>query len=79
MEYILKKHDPAKAIRQGDPNSAKIADVLALEMKRIAKTAMPDHRKKELITVCQNIANLSSKIGAHKVGDLDGEMQEKYR
>jgi integrase len=76
--YILKKHDPAKAISQGDPNSAKIADVLALEMKRIANTAMPDWRKKELITVCANMANLFAKIGAHRVGDLNGEVQERY-
>jgi integrase len=77
-EYIVKKHDPAKAISQGNPNSAKIADVLALEMKRIDKTTMPDWRKRELITVCANMANLLAKIGAHRVGDLNGEVQEQY-
>jgi integrase len=47
-------------------------------MRRIAKTAMPDWRKKELITVCANMANLFVRIGAHRVGDLNGEMQERY-
>jgi integrase len=77
-EYILKKHDPAKAIRQGDPNSAKIADVLTLEMQRLAKADMPVWRRRELIVVCQNMANLFAKIGAHRVGDLNGEIQERY-
>jgi len=73
--YIIAKHDPAKAVRQGDPNSAKIADILALEMKRIATTTMPDWRKKELITVCQNMGNW---FGNRSVGDLNGDLQERY-
>src|SRR6266436_9015475 len=53
-EYILSKHDPAKGLDRSNPNAAKIADVLAVEMKRIAAGPMPQHRKSELITVCQN-------------------------
>jgi integrase len=74
-EYILKKHDPAKALDRNNPNQTKIADVLSLEMQRIAKADMPDWRKKELITVCQNMGNW---FGDRSVGDLDGELQERY-
>src|SRR6185312_16317408 len=57
-EYIIAKHDPAKAIRSGSPNEVKIADILAVEMTRIAaKPHLDDHRKKELIAVCQNMGN----------------------
>jgi integrase len=45
-------------------------------MKRIAAAPrMPDERKKELITVCQNMGNW---FGDRVVGDLDGEIQERY-
>jgi integrase len=75
-EYIIKKHDPTKAIDRNNPNQAKIADILSLEMKRIASASrMPDERKKELITVCQNMGNW---FGDRVVGDLDGELQERY-
>ena len=74
-EYILKKHDPANAIKKDNPNATKIADILSLEMKRIAKADMPDWRKRELITVCQNMGNW---FGNRAVGDLNGELQERY-
>jgi len=74
-EYILKKHDPQRALNKDHPNKTKIADVLSLEMKRIAATAMPDHRKKELITVCENMGDW---FGGREIGDLDGELQERY-
>jgi hypothetical protein len=74
-DYILKKHDPTKAIDRNNPNQAKIADILSLEMQRIAKAEMPAWRKKELITVCQNMGNW---FGDHVVGDLNGELQERY-
>jgi integrase len=47
-------------------------------MTRLAKTDMPEWRKRELITVCANMANRLAKIGAHRVGDLSGEIQERY-
>ena len=68
-EYILKKHDPAKALNRDNPNQSKLADVLALEIKRIASATMPDHRKKELITVCRNMGNW---FGDRVIGSLDG-------
>ncbi|MCA1498089.1 tyrosine-type recombinase/integrase [Bradyrhizobium sp. NBAIM14] len=75
-EYILAKHDPAKAIRSGNPNEVKIADILAVEMTRIAaKPNLDGHRKKELIAVCQNMGNW---FGHRIVGDLNGELQERY-
>ena len=75
-EYILKKHDPAKALDRNNPNQAKIADILSLEMKRIASAPrMPIERKKELISLCQNMGNW---FGNRGVGDLDGELQERY-
>jgi integrase len=74
-EYILAKHDPAKALDRSNPNGSKIADVLALEMKRIAGAVMPDHRKKELITLCENMGNW---FGSRTIGDLNGDLQERY-
>jgi integrase len=73
--YILKKHDPQKAISKSDPNGIKIADALAVEIIRINKSSMPDDRKRELITVCQNMGNW---FGNRTVGDLDGDLQEEY-
>jgi len=49
--------------------------VLAAEIMRISKAAMPAERKRELITVCQNMGNW---FGDRVVGDLDGELQEDY-
>jgi integrase len=73
--YILSKHDPEKAVRKSDPNAVKIADVLTLEMRRIAKTEMPDARKRELINELSRIGNW---FGSRVVGDLNGELQERY-
>jgi integrase len=73
--YILGKHDPQKAISKSDPNRIKIADALAVEMMRISASAMPDWRKRELITVCQNMVNW---FGERVVGDLDGDLQQAY-
>lgn len=73
--YILKKHNPQKAISQSDPNGIKIADALAVEIMRIAASSIPAHRKRELITVCQNMGNW---FGDRTVGDLDGELQQEY-
>ena len=74
-QYILAKHRPEEAIRKGDANQAKIADVLSLEMRRIAKTEMPDARKRELINELGRIGNW---FGNRVVGDLNGELQERY-
>lgn len=74
-EYIIGKHDPAKALDKNNPNAAKIADVMTLEMLRLADTNLPDHRKKELITVCENMGKW---FGNRTVGDLDGDIQERY-
>jgi hypothetical protein len=73
--FILAQHKPEEAIRKGDPNQAKIADILSLEMQHIAKADIPDARKKELITICQNMGNW---FGDRVVGDLNGELQERY-
>jgi integrase len=78
-EYIqereISKHNPANAIDKGNPNAAKIADVLALEMQFFANATMPDSRKKEFITVCENMGKW---FGNRVVGDLDGEIQQRY-
>ena len=75
QQYILSKHDPEKAVRKGDPNQVKIADVLTLDMRRIAKTGRPDARKRELINELSRIGNW---FGNRVVGDLNGELQERY-
>ena len=74
-EYILSKHDAAKAIHKDNPNAAKIADVLALEMQHFADAIMPDSRKREFITVCERMGKW---FGEHVVGDLNGKMQKRY-
>src|ERR1700730_16016195 len=73
--FILAQHKPEEAILKGDPNQAKIADILSLEMQRIAKADMPDGRKRQLITLCANMGNW---FGDRVVGDLNGELQERY-
>jgi integrase len=73
--YILSKHDPERAIRKGDANQAKIADILSLEMQRIAKSDRPDAKKRELINALRRIGNW---FGNRTVGDLNGELQERY-
>jgi integrase len=74
-EYLLGKHDPAKAIDKNNPNQARIADVMALEMHHFAKADIPLERKKQLISLCQRIGNW---FGNRVVGDLNGELQERY-
>jgi integrase len=73
--YILSKHDPEKAVRKGDPNAVQIADILTLEMHRIAKSERPDARKRELVAELQRIGNW---FGNRVVGDLTGALQEQY-
>ena len=73
--FILAQHKPEEAIRKGDPNQARIADILSLEMQHFAKADMPASRKKQLITICQNMGNW---FGDRVVGDLNGELQERY-
>jgi hypothetical protein len=70
-----KKHDPEKALDRDNPNATKIADILSLEMQHIAKADMPNSRKKQLINICQNMGNW---FGDRVVGDLNGELQERY-
>jgi integrase len=74
-KFILSQHDPAKAIDKDDPNRTKIADILSLEMQHIAKADMPDARKKQLIKICRNMGNW---FADRVVGDLNGELQERY-
>jgi integrase len=73
--YILKKHDPAKAISNSDPNGIKIADALSVEMTRVTASAMPAFRKRELINVCENMGEW---FGDRTVGELDGDLQRAY-
>jgi integrase len=75
-QYKLEKRDPAKAIREGGPNQAKIADILNLEMKRIAASpTTSQHRKNELTVV---LLNMGRWFGHRVVGDLNGDLQERY-
>jgi integrase len=73
--YIQDKYDPAKAVRKNHPNQTAIATILELEWKRLETATMPEHRRKELQAVC---ANMMEWFGEHLVGDLDGELQERY-
>lgn len=74
--YIISKHDPQKALNHGDPNCTKIADVIAVEAKRIAARAdLTDHRKTEFLSLYEIIGEW---FGARAVGDLNGNLQERY-
>src|SRR5258706_5184305 len=48
--YILKKHDPAKALKNNDPNTIKIADVCSMEIQYIAKRNINQTYKNQLIS-----------------------------
>ena len=74
-EYILSKHDATKALRSGNPNETKIADVLIVEIKRIDASKLPKHRKDELVNLYHRMANW---FGDRIVGDLNGDLQERY-
>lgn len=74
--YIRQKHNPATAIDKSRPNEARIVDILNLEMDHVAnKNDLSIHRKNELITVYENMAEW---FGNHRVGDLNGKLQERY-
>jgi integrase len=79
-EYILKKHDPAKAIESiSDANQAKICDVISVEMQRIhARTDLPAFRKNEFINLFQNMGNWFASNDTHHVGQLNGKIQRQY-
>ncbi len=78
-EYIeerkIRNHNPAEAVDKNNPNAAKIADVMALEMQHIADAVMPDNRKREFIAACERIGEW---FGNHVVGDLNGKIQKRY-
>lgn len=76
LSYIREKHNPAQAIDKSRPNEAKIADILSLEMDHVAeKENLPEHRRNELITVYENMAEW---FGTRCVGDLNGKLQKRY-
>ncbi|HWX89267.1 MAG TPA: hypothetical protein VNY75_03105 [Rhizomicrobium sp.] len=79
-EYLLGKHDPAKEIESvGNPNQAKIADVISVEMRRIsARTDLAVVRKNEFINLFQNLANWFAENDTHYVGQLNGKIQRRY-
>jgi hypothetical protein len=77
-EFILAQHNPEEAISNCDPNQAKIADVLSIEMKLIDKREIEEHRKRELIKVCQRVGNWFAANGVELVGQLNGQIQRKY-
>lgn len=79
-EYIIGKRDPAQEVESTrDPNQAEIADVLHMEMKRITTLDdMPNHRKRELVAVCERVGNWFGKRYIRFVGELSGKIQRLY-
>ena len=79
-EYIIERHDPAEEVESaGNPNQAKISDVLHLEIKRLAALPhLPAERKRELIRVCERIGNWFGKRRILCVGELNGKIQKEY-
>jgi integrase len=74
-EYIIKKHDPKKALNATDVNTIKIVDVCSLEMQYIASRNIGQQYKNQLISAIQRIGNWFTN---HTIGDLDGALQERY-
>jgi len=74
-EYILKKHDPKKALSVNDVNTINIADVCSLEIQYIAKRHIDQTYKNQLISAIQRIGNW---FDEYTIGDLDGALQERY-
>jgi integrase len=71
-DYVAKKHDPKKAIRQGDPNSTKVADAISVYWTEHAqKPSRPEAIRKRLDT-------LLDFFGLKVVGELNGSLQRDY-
>jgi integrase len=71
-DYAAKKHDPKKAIRQGDPNSTKVADAISVYWTEHAqKLSRPGAIRKRLDT-------LLDFFGLKVVGELNGSLQRDY-
>lgn len=73
--YILKKHDPRKALGNADVNSIRITDVCSMEILHIAKRPIDRQYKNQLISAIQRIGNW---FADYTIGDLDGALQERY-
>jgi integrase len=70
--YVANKHDPKKAVRQGDPNSTKVADAISVYWTDHAqKLSRPEAIRKRLDT-------LLDFFGLKVVGELNGSLQRKY-
>jgi integrase len=74
-KYILKKHDPSKALKNNDPNTIRIVDVCSLEIQHIAKRDINQMYKNQLISAIQRIGNW---FADYTIGDLDGALQERF-
>jgi hypothetical protein len=71
-DYVAKKHDPKKAIRQGDPNSTKVADAISVYWTEHAqKLSRPGAIRKRLDI-------LLDFFGLKVVGELNGSLQRDY-
>jgi integrase len=79
-EYLLGKHDPVQEIQSiSDPNQAKIADVISVEMHRIStRIDLSVIRKNEFINLFQNMGNWFASKSTHYVGQLNGKIQRQY-
>ena len=74
-DYIAKKYDPKKALSKNDPNTIKITDVCSLEILHIQKRNIDQEYKNKLIYAIERIGIW---FADYTIGDLDGELQERY-
>ena len=74
-KYILKKHDPSKALANNDPNTIRIVDVCSMEILYIGKRNIDQTYKSQLISAIQRIGNW---FADYTIGDLNGALQERY-
>jgi integrase len=70
--YVAKKHDPRKAVRQGDPNQVRVADAISVYwIERAQKLSRPE-------TIHKRLDTLLDFFGLKVVGELNGSLQRDY-
>src|SRR5581483_3412058 len=74
--YLKSKHDPAKAIRNRDPNAIKIADAISLYWT--GHVIKPGRELARPTAIRAKLNRLLDFFGEKIVGEVDGPLQEEY-
>jgi integrase len=74
--YLLKKHDPDRAIRDRDPNQIKIADSISLYWT--SHVNKPGKQLSRPDAIRKRLNSLLDFFGENIVGEIDAGLQERY-